>query len=469
MKGSLKTLVIILLSLGLILSGCGKGSTDSEETATAAGTESVVFQVESYGSPADATRVTNLEEAAEELNKILEEKGDNRRVQVKASHVSSGYDEYNQKFMLAHKTGAGADIRTISHSDVAMMAEGGYILRLDDYINNSEWSKYVEDIYPNLWDAAKWKSNIFGVPQDTEARTLYFRKDILRKLGWSEEDIAALPGKIEKGEFTLDDMTNLAREAVSRGLAKAGIYHRPNNGAFFPAMVYNFGGKLFDEDSNKLVFDRKAIKDTLNYFYKLAQVDKVLPTGMTSMEWRQIHQNWVEGDVLFWYGGTWHWAEYQSVEYHRELGKLTEDYMFENIGYALIPAASKGSKPLSLSQPYVYVINSNTKHPDLAFALVAISSQPRYNAKHAVGSGHLVISPTAAEEPVYKESTFLSDVQYMLEYTRLQPNHHEFGKFTSLLFKAIQAVEIGEYDPEKALIWLEEQVRNDIEEIEFIN
>jgi len=469
MKYSLKTLVIILLSLGLILSGCGSRSNENAEPADSAPTETVVFEVESYGSPADATRVTNLEEAAEELNKILEEQGDSRRVQVKSNHVSSGYDEYNQKFMLAHKTGAGADIRTISHSDVAMMAEGGYILQLDDYIKNSKWSKYLEDIYPNLWDAAKWKSNIYGVPQDTEARTVYFRKEILRKLGWSEEEISALPEKIEKGEFTLDDMTRLAKEAVSKGLAKAGIYHRPNNGAFFPAMIYNFGGKLFNEKTNKLVFDRKAIKDTLDYFYKLAQVDKVLPTGMTSMEWRQIHQNWVEGDVLFWYGGTWHWAEYQTVDYHSELGTLKEDYMFENMGYALIPAATKGSKPLTLSQPYVYVINSNTKHPDLAFALVAISSQPKYNAKHAASSGHLVISPSAAEEAIYKQNKFLSDVQYMLEYTKLQPNHPEFGKFTSALFKAIQSVEIGEYDPDKALNWMEEQVKNDIEDVEFIN
>jgi len=468
-KKTIKTSVVILLSLGLILSGCGNSTDQNTESTAASNTESVVFEVESYGSPADATRVTNLEEAAQELNKILEEKGDNRRVQVKANHVSSGYDEYNQKFMLAHKTGAGADIRTISHSDLAMMAEGGYILELQQYIEDSEWGKYVEDIYPNLWNASKWKSKIYGVPQDTEARTVFFRKDILRKLGWSEEDISALPEKIENGEFTLDDMTILAKEAVNKGFAKAGIYHRPNNGAFFAAMIYNFGGKLFNEETNKLVFDRQAIKDTLDYFYKLAQVDKVLPTGMTSMEWRQIHQNWVEGNVLFWNGGTWHWAEYQEVEYHGELGKLTEDYMFENMGYALIPAASKGNKPVTLSQPYVYVINSNTKHPDLAFALVAISSQPKYNAKHAVGSGHLVVRPTAAEEPIYKENTFLSDVQYMLDYTKLQPNHHEFGKFTSAFFKAVQSVEIGEYNPEEAVSWLEEQVKNDIEEIEFVS
>jgi len=113
--------------------------------------------------------------------------------------------------MLAHKSGGGADIRAISHSDIAMMAEGGYILALNDLIKNSEFGKYVEDIYPVLWDAAKWKGKTYAVPQDTEARPLYFRKDILKKLGWSDEEIeAALPERIRKGEFTLDDMTALS-------------------------------------------------------------------------------------------------------------------------------------------------------------------------------------------------------------------------------------------------------------------
>ncbi|MCG0275720.1 MAG: extracellular solute-binding protein [Thermosediminibacteraceae bacterium] len=466
MKKFLSVSLIVALTLSLLLSGCSKEDRPSNAEGKI---ETVVIKVESYGSPADSTRATNLKEAAEELNRILEEKGDNRRVEVSESHVSSGYEEYNKKFMLAHKSGGGADIRAIGHSDVAMLAEGGYILQLDDYVNNSEWGKYVKDIYPNLWEAAKWNGKIYGVPQDTEVRVVYFRKDVLKKLGWSDEEIASLPEKIKNGEFTLEDMTKVAKEAMEKGFVKAGIYHRPNNGAYFSAFVYNFGGKLYDENANKLVFDRKAIKDTLDYFYRIAQVEKVLPSGMTSMEWRQIHKDWVEGKVLFWYGGTWHWGEYQKVDYHSELGKLTEDYMFENMGYALVPAPTKGGRPLTLSSPYLYVINSNTKHPDLAFALVAIASQPKYNVKHAVNSGHLVISPAAAEDLLYKENRFLKDVQYMLDYTTVQPNHPEFGKLSNALFKAIQSVEMGEYTPEQAVKWLEEQVKNDIKEIMFVN
>src|SRR5690606_19674016 len=101
--------VLVLFALLAIfsLTGCKKND------------DNIVIEVESYGSPADATRVSNLQQAAEELNKILEEKGDPRRIEIKANHYSSGYDEYNQRFILAHKSNKAADIRTISHADIA--------------------------------------------------------------------------------------------------------------------------------------------------------------------------------------------------------------------------------------------------------------------------------------------------------------------------------------------------------------
>ncbi|GAW92369.1 sugar ABC transporter substrate-binding protein [Calderihabitans maritimus] len=455
--------VAILLVAGVFLSGCGQQQAGQSVKSEPQKTETVVIKVDSKGSPADSTRGTNIADAAKELNQLLEAKGDNRRVKVEVNHVSAGSDEeYNKKFILAWQSGGGADIRAISHADVAMMAKGGYILPLDDLLSNSEYADFVKDIYPTLWEAAKYAGKTWAVPQDTESRPVYFRKDALRKMGWSEDQINQLPEKIKRGEFTLADMTALAKEAVEKGVVKYGIFHRPSNGPYFVMQVYNFGGKIYNPVTDKLVLDKKAVLKTLQYHYDLTQNAKVTPEGMTSMEWRMLHKSFVEGDVLFWYGGTWHWGEYQKVPYHEELGELTEEYMFENIGYALVPAAEKGGRPITLSQPWVYTINSNTKYPDLAFALIAIASKPEYNAKHAIESGHLAISPSVAESPTYQSSEFLADVQYQLEYTTTQPTHPEYGKFKSGLYKAIQAVELGKQKPEEALNWLEDQLKNDL-------
>lgn len=464
----LSVFLILLLAVGLLLTGCSKKAEEEaakEEPAKeeAGKIETVVITVDTKGSPADTTRGTNIIEAAKELNKILEQKGDNRRVEVRHNHASGGGDDdFNKKFFLAWQSGAGADIISTGHNNVALYAEGGYALQLDDLIAKSEFKSDLDKIYPGLWEAAKFNGKIYAIPQDAETRPLYFRKDVLRKMGWSEEQINALPDKIKNGEFTLQDMIALGKEAKSKGFVKWGAYHRPSNGAFFPMIVKDFGGKVYNDKTGKIVLDKKAVTETLKFFKDLTQDSKITPEGMTSTEWRSLHKAWVEGDVLFWFGGTWHWAEYQKVPYHSELGKLTEEYMFENMGYALTPAAKKGGKPITLTQPYVYMINSKTKHPDLAFALVAIASKPEYNATHAVESGHLVISPAAAEQPKYKAHKFFTSVSYMLDYTTTQPNTPLWSKYTGALYKAVQAVELGKQSPEKAVEWMEEQLKNDI-------
>lgn len=448
---------------GLMLSGCGENSEEKSALEGSGEIEKVIISVESKGSPADSTRGTNIVEAAKELNKLLEEKNDNRRVEVIHNHDSAGGDDdFNKKFFLAWQSGKGADILVTGHNNVALYAEGGYVLQLDDLITNSEFKKYLDEIYPSLWDAAKYNGKTYAIPQDAETRPIYFRKDVLRKMGWTEEQINELPEKIENGEFTLQDMVALAKEAKDKGLVKWGIYHRPTNGAFFTMMVKDFGGKVYDDKEGKIVLDKKAVIETLKFFKDIAQDSRVTPSGMTAAEWRGIHKDWVEGRVLFWFGGTWHWAEYQKVPYHSELGKLSEEYMFDNMGYALTPAAKKGGEPITLTQPYVYMINSKTKHPDLAFALVAIASKPEYNAVHAVESGHLAISPATAKQPKYEENRFFASVSYMLDYTTTQPNTPLWNKYTGVLYKAVQAVELGRQTPEEAVNWMEEQLKNDL-------
>ncbi|MDK2840356.1 MAG: inositol-phosphate transport system substrate-binding protein [Thermosipho sp. (in: thermotogales)] len=471
MKTFLNFAVTFMLGVSLLMTGCAKKETKVEQLKGNEVTkkeqptkiETITITVDSKGSPADSTRGTNIVEAAKELNKILEERKDNRRVEVVHNHVSTGGDDdFNKKFFLACQSGTGADIISNGHNNVALYVKGEYVLQLDELIAKSQFKNDLDKIYPNLWDAAKFNGKTYAIPQDAEIRPLYFRKDVLKKMGWSDEQINVLPEKIKNGEFTLQDMIALGKEAKDKGFVKWGAYHRPSNGPFFTMIVKNFGGKVFNAENGKIVLDKKPVTEALKFFKDLTQDSKITPEGMTATEWRALHKAWVEGEVLFWFGGTWHWAEYQKVAYHSQLGNLSEKYMFDNMGYALTPAATKGGKPITLTQPYVYMINRKTKHPDLAFDLVAIASKPEYNVTHAIESGHLVISSVAAEQPKYKENKFFNSVTYMLDYTITQPNTPLWAQYTGTLYKAVQAVELGKYSPKEAVEWMVGQLKNDV-------
>ena len=416
------------------------------QTVTAAAAPQVIkIKVWASGSPVDVTRVNNVEKAAEILNKMLEAAGAGVKIEVEKQFFRG---DYMDKLTAAFAAGEAPDI--IAMKNLAALAEGGYVIPLDDYIQ--KYSMLLEDVVPVLWNSVKYKGKIWALPQDTEARPLYFRKDVLRQLGWSEEEINALPEKIKNGEITIQDLIKVAKEAMEKGLVTWGFYHRPNfGGTPFIIFYYQYGGILQDPETGKLVLDKKAMLKTLQLLYQMAQEDKVLPPDMIGTSWRKIHSDFVNGRVLFWFGGTWHWAEWQRVPYHETLGNLTEEYEWENIGFALVPAPEPGLKPMTLSSPYLYYVTSQSKYPELAFLLITLATSAPLDAEHAVYSGHLPVRTTTLGIPLYKKSKFHSEVAYMLDYTSVEPIHPKFGIYKDAWITAITKVEKGEATPEQAL------------------
>ncbi|MCD6237750.1 MAG: extracellular solute-binding protein [Thermotogae bacterium] len=425
----------------------------------------VTIKIEGAGSPADTTRITNFGDAVKITNNILSACDSPYRIKIETAWFQGGWDDYRKGYILAFKAGKEPDIRAMGHEDIAWMADGGYILALDKYIKKYNDIAYY-DVYPSLWDATKFNGKIYAIPQDTEARPLYFRKDVLKNLGWSEEKIADFPKEIESGNVTFDDLIAIAKEAVNKGLVKYGFLHRPSNGGFFTMMYYDFGGKLFDEAGN-FIIEEKPLLNTLRFFKKMVD-EGVLPSSMTNISWRSIHKAVVEGKALFWFGGTWHWAEWQRVAYHSKLGTLPESYEWENIGFALNPSPEKGGKPITMSHPFTYVVSSHTKYPELVNLLLAVVNSPKFLVNHALASGHLVTRTSAAVYPAYAKNKFVASVTPMLKYTTVLPNSLDFKKIMDPLYKAVQAVELGKMTPEKAVKWFEEEVEAAVPNIKIV-
>ena len=86
----------------------------------------------------------------------------------------------------------------------------GYIIPLDDLKDSEAQTSFTRSLKMPLTRAK------FGAPKDIEHRPVYYNKDMLRELGWSDEEIDSLSEQVKNGEFTLEDMTKLAEEATKR-------------------------------------------------------------------------------------------------------------------------------------------------------------------------------------------------------------------------------------------------------------
>jgi inositol-phosphate transport system substrate-binding protein len=363
---------------------------------------------------------------------------------------------YKNSFVLASEAGEAVDIILSGHEDVGTWSASGIIIPLDDLI--AEHAEF-EDMVPSLWNSVTYNGQVWAIPQDAEARPLFFSKPLLRDLGWTDEEIESLPARIESGEFTFNDMLAAATEAVDTGVVEEGhgFWHRPTNGTDFLYFYYGMGGEILDDEGH-LVFDTAAALRVYQVLEDARNSDAMNGSHL-GLAWTDWHTIIAPADqVVFWAGGSYMWPEWANG-YVADRGG--QDYLFENVGYALMPALSTGV-PLEITHPLAYMISSSAERPDIAMALIAAITIPEFNNRHALESGHLGILNTQLETEEYKADRLTSEIHPMLNYARFAPNHPGFGSWSEAFFVGILAVENGELTPQAAVDTVVAQITNEL-------
>ncbi|HKV45597.1 MAG TPA: extracellular solute-binding protein [bacterium] len=399
-------------------------------------------------------RKDNLISAMETLNKQLAAAGSDTQVTLNATFWTGDWGTYKQRFVLAAQSGKAPDIVATGEEDIAAWAAAGYIDPLDAYVK-----KYKEfaDVFPTLWGATKYDGTIYAIPQDVEARPLYYNMPLLEKLGWSHAQVAGLPKAIEAGQFTLTDLLKAAKDAQDKSLVAAGHgwWIRPINGPDYYMYYEAFGGKMADS-SGKLLLDTKALRDEYTFFHDAVFTYKVTPKDIIGTDWNSWHQVVVDRKILFTQCGTWCWAQWIK-QY-----KMPADLLWQTYGFALVPAGKRGDQPVTLSHPIVYMISKNSQHANLAAQLLALATTPALNARHAIGSGHLAILEDEAKVPQYAQDKFLTDTTYMLKYTTFLPNDKNFGTYDQAMWLGLSAVIAGQMSPDQAVQTVTQQMRTNL-------
>ncbi|HEB09991.1 MAG TPA: extracellular solute-binding protein [Spirochaetales bacterium] len=435
-------LAVLLIITGVIFAGGQK--------EPAEGPREVIITVRAKGSPTEHWKADAFDEAVKVVNAELKSEGDNRTVVVEKMFDDPDWSDFVRSYIMAADAGEAPDIILGGHEHIAIYATAGYIMPLADSVSEIKaMAPEFADVFDNLWSSCMLRGKVWGIPQDIEARPFYFNKAKLEELGWSDAEIAALPDKIKNGQYTLDDMIATAKEAISKGVVEPGYgyWHRPKRGPDFYQYYFSYGGQFYDAASDKLV----VVKDALEKWYAFQRkiVDEgITPKNFIGTDWRIWHDAVSHGKALFWNGGSWQWGEWAGV-YLKDLGG--QDYLFENVGYALQPAGVRGQSGGTLSHPTVYMVTSEkasgNKDTDLAVRLLAKVSTKELNTKHAVESTHIGILKSQAAYGPYKDDKFLSDVIYMLDYNYFMPNHTLFSTWEDAIWEGMQAAELGERSP----------------------
>jgi inositol-phosphate transport system substrate-binding protein len=457
--------------VSILISFSGLSCTSSGDKAPEKAEGKVEVEVPSVGKlvtlvarckarpPTEERRCNNLLEAVEAANAELAARGHSRRVMIEVIQDDKPWADYKTEFELASDANEAPDIIVSGHEHIGDWASAGLIIPLTRLLRDHP---EFDDVLESIWNATEWKGERWGAPQDADARPLYYSKTLLRKLGWSDEQIDSLPGRIGRGEFTLKDMLVVAEQAVRSAIVRSGNgwWHRPKNGPDFLYYYLAQGGEIVTSN-DALVFDTKAALAVYQMLYSASQERGILSSTLLGMEWNEWNSALSSTNkVLFWFGGSWNWADW-AANYVRDRGG--DDFLFENIGFAPIPAGRMG-KPITLTHPVVYMISSQCKNPELAILVIAKASTKELNSPYAVESGHLGILKSQQGYDPYTRNKFLNEVTYLLDFTTFLPNSPHWSSWSEAFFLGIQAVESGDLSPDEALEVVADRLENELGE-----
>jgi len=384
-------------------------------------------------------------EAAIDLNKELAAEGSDITVVAKPYIDGGDWGGFKKKFALAADSGEAPLIVIAGHEDIPTWASAGYIAEFGDSSSEVEaMEPEFADIKDNLWHCVTWQGKVWGIPQDSEARPMFYNKTLLKELGWSADEIDSLPQRIAEGSYTLADMLDTCEEAVDAGVVEEGhgYWHRPLKGGDFIQFYVAFGGQIYDAAEDKLVIDEDALVKCYQ-FQRDCVESGATPESYIGTQWNIWHNEVANGGALFFNAGTWMWADWAAN--YVDGG---EDTLFENLGFAYEPSGIRGQKGTTLSHPLVYLVASEsaTGSEDQALAerLIAKMQTTERNTRHAVESGHLGVLESQDTYAPYKESEFLSDASYLLDNNFFQPNHPMYGLWFDSFWDNLVSVEQGD-------------------------
>jgi inositol-phosphate transport system substrate-binding protein len=367
----------------------------------------------------------------------------------------------------AAEAGEGPDIAFAYTAHVLDWASAGYLAPLDEC--RARYPEF-DDVMPGLWPMLTWHDQVWGIPLEINVRLLFFSKPKLKALGWSEAQIAALPGQIEAGEFTLDDLVATAQVATQQGVVQPGFGYWPGpyKGTDFMHVYTAYGGRQYDLQQDKFVIVVDALAQAYAFQRRLAEagvrLDNFLGPENSTWASRLLYRDTVAHNrALFWDGNLGDWPKW-AMDYVDQLGG--QDYLFETVGYALRPSGLKGRPGNAGVSLGAYVITSERasgrQNQAAACALLAKTMAPEINARHAAESATLGVLSSPAGQAAYAQDRLTAEAMPMRGFIWSGPWHDSTYKGIIMDFM-IQA-ENGDMAPPAAAAAAVERLQRELGE-----
>lgn len=416
---------LVVGSLAFSLAACS-GSSSSSEKADSKGPVEITFSFDQgIGKPAQQI----IDEYNKSQNKV------HVKTNILPQDANVVHDDFVNKLASGDKS---VDVMALDVVYVSEFASAGWLTDLSPYFDKSAQSKYL----PGTIEAATYDGKLVAFPWFTNASALFYRKDVLDKLGveppttykgWM--DLAEKVKGVNGVEYVADFQAAQSEALVCNWVE----------------FVANNGGEVLDQSGKPVVNSKNNIEATQ---IMVDMAKNYAPKGVTTYTEPESEQVFLDGKALFLRDWSGFWSQANQE------GSKVKD----KVGVTTLPIGPKGTEPHSTLGGLDLVINKSIdeQHKEAAIDFIKyLSGEKAQKEMNLIAAQPPVLQSVYKDAEVLEVNPFYKDFYGIIMNGKARPMSPKYAKVSDAIQRNIHLALTGKVDVEKAL----NDTQSEIEEL----
>lgn len=421
---------LLVALMGISLIGCG-GNVSSNSTPTKSESDSGDKITLNFSFDQGVGKAT--QQIVDEFNKSQD------KIEVKTILLPQDANQVHDDFVNKLASGdTSVDVMGLDVVYIAEFASAGWIMDLSSALDSS----IKDTMLQGPVEGATYNGKLVAAPWFTNSSVLFYRKDVLDKLG------AEVP-------TTYEGWMKLADKAVGTdGIEYGADFQAAQSEALvcnWAEYVWNNGGDILDADGKPVINSKNNVEAT-NIMKDL--VTKYAPSGVTTYTETESEQVFKEGKSLFIRDWSGFWSSGQD-----EGSKVTG-----KIGATLLPIGPNGTQPHSCLGGLDLVVNNNISEKQKEAAITFIKymiSKETQKKMTLISSQPPVAKDVYTDAEILKTIPFYKDFYQVIQGGKSRPQSPKYAKVSDAIQRNVHKVLTGETDVQNAL----DTLQNEVEEL----
>jgi multiple sugar transport system substrate-binding protein len=422
MKGHRALWVVCLaVAMAFVVAACGSDSSSSGGGGGASGGGTVkgakTIDVSSMNNAkGNVTYCTGKDTSGDLIEGVKAFNKANPGLTAKLLEFPESADEQRNQFIQRERA-KSADC-DVFESDVVWTSEFAsqkWLLDMTPYIE-----KRKSEFVPSTLESVTYQGKVWGVPRVTDAGLLYYRKDQVKSVPATWQDV------------------------YKEAKAKNGIVYQ---GASYEGLTVNFlelafaaGGKILSDDGKKSVIDSPENLKALQFM-----VDGIksgaAPKAVTTYMEEEARRTFEAGRATF----------ERQWPYAYALGNMKGSKVAGKFAVAPYPSFAGGGKAAILGG-HNSVISAYSKNPGGALKLVDFLTSEKRMKRNAIKfSKTPTLNATYADPAVKKALPFIDQLKQAVEQAKSRPVSPVYSQISQAIYKNVNNALSGQTDPKSAL------------------